>query len=79
MSNFNMVVFVSSYYNLFCHVWLLSLETCSFLMRGRRGVDLEGRGGGEGLEGAEGGKTIIGIYCIRRESKFNKRKNGKKK
>jgi hypothetical protein len=45
-------------------------------MRDRKGVDLEGRGGGEELGGVEGGKTIIGIYCTREESILNKRKKG---
>lgn len=33
--------FVISYI-LFCQVWVLSLEECSFLMRNRNGVDLDG-------------------------------------
>lgn len=43
-------------------------------MRARKGVDPEGRGGGEELGGEEGGKTIIRIYCMRKDSIFNKRK-----
>jgi hypothetical protein len=40
-------------------------------MRDRKGVDPEGRGGGEELGGVEGGKTIIWIYCMRKNLFFN--------
>ena len=50
------------------------LEACSFLMRDRKGVDLEGRRGGEDLGRVEGEETIIRIYYMRKESIFNKRK-----
>ena len=50
------------------------LEACSFLMRDRKGVDLDGRRGGEELGGVEGGETIIRIYYVRKKSIFNKRK-----
>ena len=33
--------FALSYYILFCHVWLLYLKPCPFLMRDRKGVDWE--------------------------------------
>ena len=42
------------------------LEACSFLMRDRKGVDLEGKGGGEELGGINGGKTVIRIYYMRK-------------
>jgi hypothetical protein len=41
-------------------------------MRERKGVYLEGRGGGEELGGTEVGETIIGIYYMRK-SIFNNR------
>lgn len=36
-------------------------------------MDLEGRQGSEKLEGVEGGEIMIELYCMRRESIFNKR------
>lgn len=42
-------------------------------MRDKRGVNLEDVVGREELGGAEGGKTIMLIYSMRRESIFNKR------
>jgi len=44
-----------------------------FLMRDRKGVDPERRGGGEDLGGVKGGETVIRIYRMRKESIFNKR------
>lgn len=35
------------------------LESCPFLKRDRKGVDPEGKGGGEDLGRAEEGETII--------------------
>jgi hypothetical protein len=46
VSNFNKIVFVLSYYILFCHVWLLSLKSL-FFSKVRKGMDPEGRGGEE--------------------------------
>jgi hypothetical protein len=43
-------------------------------MRDRKGVDLEGRRGGEDLGRVEGEESIIRIYYMRKESIFNKRK-----
>lgn len=37
------------------------LETCYFPTSERKGVDLEGRGGGKNLGGVEGRETIIKI------------------
>lgn len=37
-------------------------------------MDLDGSGNGEELGGAKGGKTVIGIYYVRKTSMFNKRK-----
>ena len=42
------------------------LEACSFLMRDRKGVDLDGRDGGEELGGVEGEETVICVYCMRK-------------
>lgn len=35
---------------------------------------MNGKGARERLEGAEGGEIITRIYCVRKESIFNKRK-----
>lgn len=43
-------------------------------MRERKGVDPEGRGGGEELRGGGGVETIIRVCCVRKEYIFNKRK-----
>lgn len=47
------------------------LEAFSFLMRARKGVDLDGREGGEELQRVEGGKTVFRLYCLRKESMVN--------
>lgn len=41
-------------------------------MKARKGVDPDRRGGKEEL-GVEGEKTVVRIYCIRKESIFNQR------
>lgn len=41
------------------------LEACSFLMRGRKGVDPEARGGEE-IEVLERGENVIRIYYVRK-------------
>ena len=46
------------------------LDACSFLMRDRKEVYTEGRGGSKELRGVEGGETAIEIYCMRKESIF---------
>ena len=43
-------------------------------MKDRKKVDLEERGGGEKL-GVERGETIIRIYCLRKETMFDKQTN----
>lgn len=43
-------------------------------MKDRKGMDTEGRRGEEELAGAKAGETIIRLYCLRKESIFNKRK-----
>lgn len=40
-------------------------------MRARKGVDLDGREGGEELQRVEGGKTVFRLYCLRKESMVN--------
>lgn len=42
-------------------------------MGDRKGVDPEGRGSAEELEGAEGGETVIRMYWMKKESIFNQR------
>lgn len=46
-----------------CHL----LESCSFLIRDRKGVSADGRGGGEQLRAVEGGETITGIRYMKKE------------
>ena len=41
-------------------------------MRDRKGIDPDGKRGGEELGGVEGGEIVIRIYCVRKKS--NKRK-----
>ena len=36
-------------------------------MKDRKGVDPDGRGGGEKLEGEEGGETTLRIYYVRKK------------
>ena len=76
LSSLDVMVFVLSYYTLFCHVGWCLLKACSFLMRDRKGVDSEGRGDREELEGVRGRITGIKIYYIRKDSLFNNRENG---
>lgn len=47
------------------------LEACSFLMWDRKGVDPDGKGGGEELGEVEGGETVIRTDFVRKESIFN--------
>lgn len=61
MSNFNMVVLVSSYIFYFVMFGYHLLEAFSFLMRDRNGLDPEGKKYEEELEGVDGEKTMIGI------------------
>lgn len=42
-------------------------------MRGKKGMDLEGKRGGEELGGVEEGETVIRVYCMVKQSIFNKR------
>ena len=59
LSNFNVVVFVS-YFILLCLVILL--EICSFLMRDRKEVDIDEKGGREEQRGVEEEETVVRIY-----------------
>lgn len=43
-------------------------------MRGRKGVGKDGRERWEELQGIWEGETAMRIYCVRKESIFNKRK-----
>lgn len=45
-----------------------------FLMRERKKVGLDVRGGREKLGGIEGGETLTKIYCMKKIIFFNKRK-----
>lgn len=47
-------------------------------MRDGKGMNAEGRGGGEELARVKEGKTAIKIYC-RRKSSFNKKRKRKNK
>lgn len=38
---------------------------------------MDGRGGEETLGGVKGGKTVTRIYCMRKESIFNKKGEGR--
>lgn len=44
-------------------------------MRDRKGVDLEGKGGGEDLGGVEGGEITVRMCYLRKESVSKKGKN----
>jgi hypothetical protein len=58
-SNFDLNVFASSQFILFCHVWMVFLgNTCSFLMRDRNGVGPEVKRVGDNLEGVVGGGGV---------------------
>lgn len=51
----------------------------SELVRDRKGMDLEGRGGVEELRGEEEGETIIRMFCMRKESSIKKSKKKERK
>ena len=40
-------------------------------MKNIKGVDPDGRKGGEELVGVEEGKTVFQLYCMRKKPKFN--------
>ena len=70
LSSFDVMVLFFSCYILY---YYYPLEACSFLMRRKKGSGSGWEGSGEELGGVEGGETIIGIYCMKKESIFNKR------
>jgi hypothetical protein len=43
-------------------------------MRDRKGTDADGKGGENELVGVEGQKAIIGIYYVRRQIYFQRKK-----
>lgn len=55
---FERIVLASSYFDMFAYCLF---EACSFLMRERKGEDLEGRGSEEEWGGVEGRETTINI------------------
>lgn len=64
LSSFNFKVYAYSYYILLCQIWLISLESCSFL-KGYGGViDLEERMLAGELGGEEKRKAAVGVYCM---------------
>lgn len=54
-------VFILFYFTLF-HYY--SLDVC-FIARDRKGVNLNGRGGGENLKRVGGDETVIKTYCMK--------------
>jgi hypothetical protein len=40
-------------------------------MKNIKGVDPDGRKGGEELVGVEEGKTVFQLYCVRKKPRFN--------
>lgn len=65
------LAFVLSYFLVFVTKRLMTL---CLLMRDRKRIDPDGRGGGKELGEVEGGKTIIRVYFVRRKkSILNKR------
>lgn len=75
VSNFSIIACASSYYILFCPVWLLYLKSQFFLIENRKEVDSERREGRGKLAGVE---TISRIHYMRKEFVFNKMKKFKK-
>jgi hypothetical protein len=69
----------STYHIISYHISYHSpLEAClCFLMRDRKGVNLDRKGGRKELGGAEGGKTTIRMYCVKGKSIINKRNKSK--
>lgn len=72
---------------LFCHAWMFSLGVLIFSTEEMEGLDLWETEDEQELEGVEGEKTLIGIYCLRVERIFfsyfqlkgrNKKKKGRK-
>lgn len=65
--------YVRFFFNLIVFYFIISpSKPVYFPMRDRKGMDADGRGGGEELGRVEGGETIKNIYYMRKESIFNK-------
>lgn len=75
--NIDVMIFVLSYYTLFCLVFLLSHRSLLFPKEGRKGMHPQRRGGGKEPQGVEGGETEIRIHCIRKETISNNSTNKK--
>ena len=69
-----MIVFVLSSYILFCYTALLSLRILFFSNERQKGSEPRLEGKWKELGGREGEETIAGMYHVRKESLFNKRK-----
>lgn len=70
LPNFNVMISFVFFLTIF---YYFLLKTVFLLMSDRKGVDLERRKEGEGLEGVEGEDSIIQIHCVKTGSLFNKR------
>lgn len=68
------LAFVLSYFLVFVTKRLMTL---CLLMRDRKRINPDGRGGGKELGGVEGGKTIIRVYFVRRKKFHSQQKGGK--
>lgn len=49
------------------------LEDYSLLIKGRKRVCPDGKGDGKELGGGEGREIVFRLYCVRKESLFNKK------
>ena len=67
------VFFWDLFFLFVCMFCCYLLEVCSFLMRHRKGIDLDERGDREELGRVKGGETRRRIYYVKIESIFNKR------
>lgn len=65
VSNFNLIVFASSYYVLFCHIWLLSHKSL-FSKERQKGNGLGEEGIQRGSGKRSGGETIIRTQYMRK-------------
>lgn len=60
------LVFVLSYYIMLCFIIIPEKPVCFLKGDGKGTVDLDGRGGGEELGGAEGEEIISRILCVKK-------------
>lgn len=70
LSYFNLLVFALPFIIFFT---IITWKQVCFPMRDRKRVDVDGKGGGEELEGVEGGKPYHETLCEEKKSIFNKR------